>query len=436
LSYNCPDEDSSAGGLRLPKHLPFPARSTLRELESHLRRQLHQHLRRLGYARTAEGALQPPQESKANFRSLHSHQRRARLREEADFIRGNLPDLIQHFASGTEIIPEAIRPELQLIEKESWESDLFRLASLTWSVPVSQGYGRRMRFLVWDRSNDRLVGIMALGDPVFNLRVRDQLVDWGVEDRNARLVNMMDAYVLGALPPYNQLLGGKLVACLVRTKEIRNFFRERYGKSKGIISKKEKRASLVMVTTSSALGRSAVYNRLALDGIRYMDPIGFTSGWGHFHIPDRLFDEMREYLRRRRHAYSDNHQFGNGPNWRLRAVRATLVKLGLNPDLLLHGISREVFVARLALNAEAVLRGDAKRPNWSGLLAVRDVGALAVDRWVVPRAARRPEYRGWKKEMIRQLLNPRSSGTTPPPPLAAIACESPGKTLAEVGNTQ
>jgi len=32
-----------------------------------------------------------------------------------------------------------------------------------------------------------------------------------------RLVNVMDAYVLGAVPPYNMLLGGKLVASLVRS---------------------------------------------------------------------------------------------------------------------------------------------------------------------------------------------------------------------------
>lgn len=39
----------------------------------------------------------------------------------------------------------AIAPLLELIEVGTWQSDLFRLASLT-SVPVSADYGRRMRF--------------------------------------------------------------------------------------------------------------------------------------------------------------------------------------------------------------------------------------------------------------------------------------------------
>ena len=78
------------------------------------------------------------------------------------------------------------------------------LASLTWSVPVSNGFGRRLRYLVWDESNGKLMGLIAIGDPVFNLAARDKLIGWTSKDRNSRLVNIMDAYVLGAIPPYNQ----------------------------------------------------------------------------------------------------------------------------------------------------------------------------------------------------------------------------------------
>ena len=70
--------------------------------------------------------------------------------------------------------------------------------------------------------------------------VRDELIGWNSADREKRLVNVMDAYVLGAVPPYNFLLGGKLVAALVRTKEVRNDFAERYGNTRGIISKKKR----------------------------------------------------------------------------------------------------------------------------------------------------------------------------------------------------
>src|SRR5258708_39377100 len=121
-------------------------------------------------------------------------------------ISERFPELIKHFASGEDIDPTSITPVLQRISGGTWEGDLFRLASLTWSVPVSNGFGRRMRYLVWDQYHGRVAGIMALGDPVFNLSVRDNLIGWNSSDREKRLVNILDAYLLGAIPPYNMLL--------------------------------------------------------------------------------------------------------------------------------------------------------------------------------------------------------------------------------------
>lgn len=39
-----------------------------------------------------------------------------------------------------------------------------------------------MRFLVWDEHHEKLIGIFALGDAVFNLRSRDELIGW-TQDR-------------------------------------------------------------------------------------------------------------------------------------------------------------------------------------------------------------------------------------------------------------
>jgi len=290
---------------------------------------------------------------------------------------------------------------------------LFRLASLTWSIPVSNGFGRRLRYLVWDGHNEKLIGIIAIGDPVFNLSVRDTLVGWDVHDRAARLVNVMDAYVLGALPPYNTLLGGKMVACLVRTRDIYDDFANAYGRSVGIISGKSKKARLLAVTTSSSMGRSSVYNRLKLDDVHYFRSIGYTAGWGHFHIPDDLFLELRDYLRSIGHRYADQHRFGQGPNWRLRTTRAALAELGFRDDLLRHGVQREVFLSSLAANATELLRTGKGNPDLASLLSVPHVAQLALDRWLVPRSQRRPEYRSWKRENLLSLLSDRSRHHTP-----------------------
>lgn len=378
---------------------------TVSTREATLKRRFRRHLKSLGFHKADDGSLLPPGTGKDVIRTIHNAQRNERLTVSSKFIGDQFSKLIGYFASGAEVDPAKISPVLQLISSDTWEGDLFRLASLTWSVPVSNGFGRRLRFLVWDRHNGKLIGIIAIGDPVFNLSVRDNLIEWDVKARGERLVNIMDAYVLGALPPYNALLGGKLVACLVRSRDVYDHFAKAYGKTTGIISKQQKKARLLVVTTSSSMGRSSVYNRLKLGGTKYFSPIGYTGGWGHFHIPDGLFADLRDYLREIGHSYADLHQFGQGPNWRMRTTRAALESLGFKDDLLRHGIQREVFMSQLASNAFRILREGTGRPNLSSLLSAEDVSNLAVERWMLPRSQRMPEFRLWKRENIKALLS-------------------------------
>ena len=364
--------------------------------EANLKRKVREHLHSLGFTRTDEGALRAPGSDKEAIRVLHGAQREERLIASGNFVARAGVKLMQYFASGTEVIPKKISPVLERVSSGTWQSDLFRLASLSWSVPVSSGFGRRLRYLVWDQSNGKLMGLIAVGDPVFNLGVRDKFIGWNSHDRGARLVNIMDAYVLGALPPYNTLLCGKLIACLLRSRDLYNDFAHAYGASTGIISQEEKRARLMAIITTSSMGRSSVYNRLKLQGTEYLKSVGYTGGWGHFHIPDWLFMELRDYLRHIDHNYADHHAYGQGPNWRLRTTRAALKALGFKDDLMRHGIKREVFICQLAANATKILQTGKGKPDIRSLQTVKQIAGLALERWVIPRAASVPDYRRWR----------------------------------------
>lgn len=376
--------------------------------EAALKRSLRAHLRQLGFTKDEAGELVLPGVGKDVIRRMHRGQRRERLAAAQPFLARALERALPSFAEGAEINPANISLRLRQIKSDTPESDLFRVATLTWSVPVSPGFGRRMRYLVWDEAHDRLAGVIALGDPVYNLSVRDALINWTVDDRAKRLVGILDAYVLGAVPPYNFLLGGKAIACLIRSRDVYDDFRRMYGQSVGVISKQAKQAYLVAVTTTSSMGRSSVYNRLRLEGTAYFERIGFTEGWGHFHITDGLFDKMRNFLRDRDHGYADKHKFGEGPNWRLRTIRAALSALDFNENILRHGIKREVFISKLAANAYEVLRTGTPAPDIAQLLTVADISDLARDRWMVPRAQRGEiDYRGWRRDMIPRLIKGR-----------------------------
>ena len=373
-------------------------------LEARLKRAIRRHLDSLGFLRAADGQLTLSNTSKETYRQLHQAQRSDVLRTQREFIGEAWDEVSMYFANGCEVNPEKITPWLELVEPSTWQSRLFRLACLTWSVPVSGGYGRRLRFLVWDLWNGRLIGIIGLTDPVFNLTARDKYIEWNAKDRQTRLINMLDAFVLGALPPYNRLLGGKLVASLVKTTEVIEAFRKKYAHAPGTISGKPRAAHLVAVTTTSALGKSSLYNRLKLNGEAIYQRIGFTRGWGHFHVPDELFSEVREYLRSIGDKYADNHRFGDGPNWKLRALRQAFERLGIRPDLLRHGIAREVFFCSLSSNALNVLRGESAEPDYAAARCVSEMGELARRRWIEPRAKAIHGIRDWVRTSLREAL--------------------------------
>jgi hypothetical protein len=148
---------------------------------------------------------------------------------------------------------------------------------------------------------------------------------------------------------------------------------------------------------------------LKLGDTKYFESIGFTEGWGHFHIPDALFEEMRGYLRARKDRYSGNNRFGQGPNWRLRAIRQTLDLLGLGGNNIHHGLKREVFVCKLADNAYEILRGKHRRRQCKSLLTASEVSVLAVARWLTPRAQRYLDYLHWTRADFLAALSGAAS---------------------------
>lgn len=357
--------------------------------------------------------------TKEEIREFHEAQRLARLAGLDGSCADMLSALRGNLASPDEISVEEISPRLIPVHAESLESKVFAAATLTWSIPVSQGFGRRMRFLVRDQSNGKLIGIMGLADPVFNLRPRDAWVGWSAEQRKERLVHVMDAFVLGALPPYNRLLGGKLVALLAASTEVVRHFRRKYGGSEGIISEKRKNPRLVLLTTTSALGRSSIYNRLRIPGsVEYLTdvelervPTWFTQGYGHFHVDGDLFSRLQGVLERRGHPYAKGNRFGDGPNWKVRVIRQAIRELGLSSELLRHGIQRQVFVVPLAENTRAFLLGRSKTPRYI-TLRVSEIAEFWRRRWGLPRSQRCPSWRNWSHdELLRGIeqLRARSS---------------------------
>jgi hypothetical protein len=118
----------------------------------------------------------------------------------------------------------------------------------------------------------------------------------------------------------------------------------------------------------------------------------------------------RRYLRSKRDTYNNNYEFGDGPNWRMRAIKKTFTLLNLNPHLAKHGYQREVFISHIADNALEVLRGEKKRARYESLRHVSDVAGFALDRWILPRASRDSSFASWTRDdTMAQILASTSS---------------------------
>jgi hypothetical protein len=332
--------------------------------------------------------IHPPENpTKENLRQLHAMAVRSRLEKAKKGLKRYESKLIARFASGKEVQPEKVQPRLIEVKRDSQDELLFRYACLHWSIPVSAGYGRRLRFIVIDENNEKLIGLFGLGDPVFSLAPRDHWVGWDKEDRRERLHHVLDAFVLGSVPPYSSLLCGKLIGLLVASDEVRETFQRKYGGRPSVITDRTLDGSLALITTTSALGRSSLYNRLSFQNRLLYHRVGFTRGTGDFHFNNGIYQHLWSYAIQHSQPSAKQEKWGKGFRNRRETVRKCLTNLGLPTGWMTNMVKREIFVVPLALNSQNFLRGKDSSLNFFK----QPVDALFQwfqERWLLARAQR------------------------------------------------
>jgi hypothetical protein len=237
--------------------------------------------------------------------------------------------------------------------------------------------------------------------------------------------------VCGAVPPYGEVLGGKLVAMLIGSPEVRLEYRRRYGRSESVIASAiagrpvVKSPELVFVGTTSLFGkRPSQYDRISFPGSDPLDVLrfeylGLTEGVGTFQFTERTVRELEFLLAQRSEGITVNSVFGEGVNPRLRKIREALDLLGLSTDeLLQHGAPRLVYGLRLARNVRNYLLGLEPKPRYLFSDGNPDVSTERIvawwqERWLVKRARRKDII-----ERVEQhtLIHPIRHGARVPVP--------------------
>ena len=272
-----------------------------------------------------------------------------------------------NLAVGKDVLKSNICPRIEVCETQE-QNDIFRIFRYYWSSPASDYVGRRLRLLIRDDGikNSPVIGIAALGSSIIHIPDRDKWIGWDTETRTKRIIYAMDAYVVGAVPPYNYLLGGKLVSYVLASNEIRDIFKKKYAKTKTLI-KRRKSSDLVLIMTTSLYGQnSSQYNRLIFGNSLLYMPIGTTSGYGTLHISNETYGAMRELAEI--NGCNTSNRFGMGPNWRMRVIRSACDVLNLNSDVILkHSFQRGLFAVPLTINFKSFLKGKSETPIYRNL---------------------------------------------------------------------
>lgn len=310
------------------------------------------------------------------------------INKKIEFARKNL-------ASGYDAMCSKIDPIIEVCETQK-QMDLFRIFRYYWSSPYSDYVGRRIKLLIRDRAlpNKPIIGIAALGSPIIHIPERDEFIGWDKNTRTKNLIYTMDAFVIGALPPYNFLLGGKLISLLLASNEVRKIYHNKY-KGKVTIIDKRVANSLVGIFTTSLYGKSSQYNRLKYQDNLLYNHIGHTKGYGTLHLSKETIQEMVKFLKSKN--IDVNHRFGDGPSWVMRVIAAAGELVGFDSDFLLrHSFKRSIYFVPLSMNYKEFLNGEAKRPIYNNYSQKELVNYWKI-RWL--------KDRKMKPEIIEKVLN-------------------------------
>lgn len=347
--------------------------------------------RSLNFKKAAKGS------NKEFIRELHQFSKSCIDKHSLDKAKSEFLKLKQCFINGSELRVSRIKPILLNVDDSRLYKRLFKLIRHTWSMPYSKGYGRRLRFLVWDEGNNAVMGIIGLQSPPADLECRDRYLSLP-KDRKLELVNRtMDVYILGSVPPYSNILGGKLVAGLVSSDFVREVYWNKYAGKHSQINGTIIKEHLLGATTTSAYGRSSIYNRLRFNGKLLAKPIGYTKGYGSIHL-EPVLEEITNLLKSIEKYHGGG--YGKGPKSKWQNISRALKYLGLDSRFCLnHGLRRQVFLYDFSDDLRESLTSRKTEATIS--ISTSEYAEYWLNRWAIPRSER---FKDWKSVDIESYM--------------------------------
>lgn len=345
--------------------------------------------------------VRPTTQNKSTYRDLQQASRLEQISFHKKFLKANSKKVKEFLLNINNFNPHNIDLELREVKPDSIEELIFKWWNLVWwSVPYQRAYGRQMRFVLWDKGHNSPFGLIGLQSPVLKMAVRDIYLNIPKNELDLWVNKSMQAQRLGALPPYNYLIGGKMTALAMTSNELRKCYKEKYINYKTEIQGRIIEPELLFITTTSAFGQSSIYNRLKYKNEPVAISLGYTKGAGSFHIPETLYKEILEFLKE--NGVNVSTTFGNGPSRKIKLLYKAFRLLKI-PNYSYHNLKREFFLFPLASNLHNIIQK--YEPPIYYNRPLKDLVGFWKERWCLPRAERNEEWKQYSGEFFfNQLL--------------------------------
>jgi hypothetical protein len=222
--------------------------------------------------------------------------------------------------------------------------------------------GRQIYVLVKDKLTCKYLGIMSFSSDIYSLDERDKYIGWNYEDKKTRLKYIMNMSTCVALQPFGfNFNGGKLLASLAFSKEIYDYYQNKYNEP------------LLGITTTSIYGKSIQYDRL-----KQLKFLGYTRGNSVQMIPSEVTKLCNEYLK-------IEHNYNYNLSKKFIILQKTFDELNISKEDILTSNPKGVYFGFTCDARDFLKRLTDEIPKISKQQHINNIFTWWVDKWAVQR---------------------------------------------------
>ena len=321
---------------------------------------------------------------------------------------------------------QSLDPYVEIVDDPKESTKWAAVRRMIHTMDFTANPGRNVKINVKDRVSEKLLGQISLASDVTAMGVRDNFIGWTKDNKfvDGKLNNTTIASTIVCTQPlgYN-FLGGKLIAMMTTTPEVRAYWKSKYDNV------------LIAVGTTSLYGIHSQYN-----GIPLFKTLGESAGKISLKPDDKFYDPWHQWIKenraewykqnisdeRARNGASMGYE-SNGPvsGIKQKILSAIFKECGIKATEYHHGFKRGVYMAMMYENGCEYLRNEITEDK----LILKDKfkkGTEYINKW-------------WKKHAISRYTKLHDEGRIKPEHLFYIDAigisweEMKAKYLAEVG---